>query len=198
MIRRTTPTALRRPATPEADDEPQSTERPTLSPPFDVEAFARESDSKLRAAVAHAPELHPSPPLQADFPELSGHTIEDPSREMSERFESGDYSGALELAELILAAEPDNLEAAEYGEDCRSTLEAMLVSKLGSVERVPTPLMSPSQMRWLSIDHRAGFILSLADGVASIDQILDVCGMPKLDALRIIDELAEQKVIALR
>ena len=187
MTRRATPTALRRPPTSEADDEPESTERPTLNPPFDVAAFARESDSKLRAVYE-----------SADAPELSGRTIEDPLREMNERFASGDYSAALELAELILTAEPDNLEAAECGEDCRSTLEAMLESKLGSVERVPTPLMTPSKMRWLSIDHRAGFILSLADGVASIDQILDVCGMPKLDALRIIDQLVEQKVIALR
>ncbi len=196
MTRRTTPTALRRPVTPEADDEPGSTERPTVSPPFDVAAFARESDGKLRAVGAELPD--PSPPLEPDSPELSEHTIDNPLREMSERFASGRYSDALELAELILTAEPGNLEAAECGEDCRSTLEARLVSKLGSVDRIPTLLMQPSQMRWLSIDHRAGFILSLTDGVSSVELILDVCGMAKLDALRILDELVRQKVIALR
>jgi hypothetical protein len=198
MTRRTTPIALRRPTTPDADDEPESSERPTINPPFDVAAFARESDGKLRAVDPALLEVHPSPTLQEGSPELSGHTIENPLLEMTDRFASGHYSDALELAELILTAEPDNLEAAECGEACRSTLEAMLVSKFGSVARVPTLLMTPLQMRWLSLDHRAGFILSLVDGVSTIEQILDVCGMARLDALQILDELVKQKVIALR
>jgi hypothetical protein len=48
------------------------------------------------------------------------------------------------------------------------------------------------------MDHRAGFILSLIDGASSVDLILDVCGMPKLDALRILQELVQQKIVAFR
>jgi hypothetical protein len=187
MTRRTTPTALRRPPI----DEPESKERPTVAPPFDVVAFARESDSKLRAVGV-------TPPIVSDSPELSEHTMEDPVSEMRERFALGDFSGALELAELIMAAEPGNLDAAECGEDCRTTLEGMLASKLGSLDRVPIVMVPPAELRWLAIDHRSGFILSLVDGASSIDLILDVCGMPKLDALRIVDELVKQRIIALR
>jgi hypothetical protein len=54
------------------------------------------------------------------------------------------------------------------------------------------------QLRWLSIDHRAGFLLSHVDGVSSLEMILDVSGMPTLDALKILCELAQQRVISFR
>ena len=97
-----------------------------------------------------------------------------------------------------MTVDPGDLEAAECGEECRSTLEAMLVSKLGSLERVPKVIVSGSQLRWLSMDHRAGFVLSLIDGVCSVELILDVCGMPRLDALRILDQLVKQEIVGLR
>ncbi|HEY3815565.1 MAG TPA: hypothetical protein VGL81_00255 [Polyangiaceae bacterium] len=131
-------------------------------------------------------------------PEITERTIDDPAAEMRERFSLGDYTGALEMSELILAQEADNLEAAECGENCRSVLEQMYAARLGPLERVPMVVVPRTQMRWLSMDHRAGFILSLIDGASSVDLILDVCGMPKLDALRILHELVQQKIVAFR
>ena len=40
--------------------------------------------------------------------------------------------------------------------------------------------------------------LSLVDGISSLEMILDVSGMPSLDALRILFELVEQRIISLR
>ena len=57
-------------------------------------------------------------------------------------------------------------------------------------------VLPPEQVRWLSLDHRAGFILSCVDGYSSIEEILDVSGMPQIDALRILHELLVQKVIS--
>jgi hypothetical protein len=131
-------------------------------------------------------------------PEITERTIEDPLAEMRERFSLGDYTGALEISELILAEEPGNLEAAESGENCRSVLENMYTAKLGPLERTPMVVVPRTQMRWLSMDHRAGFILSLIDGSSSIEMILDVSGMSKLDALRILHELVQQKIVAFR
>jgi hypothetical protein len=131
-------------------------------------------------------------------PEITERTIDDPMAEMRERFSLGDYTGALEMSELILAEEPSDLEAAECGENCRSVLEQMYAARLGPLERVPMVVVPRTQMRWLSMDHRAGFILSLIDGSSSVDLILDVCGMPKLDALRILHELVQQKIVAFR
>jgi hypothetical protein len=131
-------------------------------------------------------------------PEITERTIEDPEAEMRERFSLGDYTGALEMAELILAEEPGNLEAAECGENCRTVLENMFAARLGPLDRVPMVVVPRTQMRWLSIDHRAGFVLSLIDGSSSVEMILDVCGMPRLDALRILHELVQQKIVAFR
>jgi hypothetical protein len=131
-------------------------------------------------------------------PEITERTIEDPIAEMRERFSLGDYTGALEMAELLLAEEPGNLEAAECGENCRTVLEGMFAARLGPLDRVPMVVVPRTQMRWLSIDHRAGFILSLVDGSSTVEQILDVCGMPRLDALRILHELVQQKIVAFR
>jgi hypothetical protein len=131
-------------------------------------------------------------------PEITERTIEDPIAEMRERFSLGDYTGALEMSELILAEEPANPEAAECGANCRSVLENMYAARLGPLDRVPMVVVPRTQMRWLSMDHRAGFILSLIDGQSSVELILDVSGMPKLDALRILHELVQQKIVAFR
>jgi len=238
-----------------ADEE---NDRPTVSPPFDVEAFARATSADTRAegrgeqvtltnelelerarsqsamrtdpprkntpsalsiANAHAPSAPNIPaakralsptsieaavlgaiatsPGQAG-PEISERTIDDPVAEMTERFSLGDYTGALEMAELILAEDPGNLEAAECGENCRTVLEGMYVARLTPLGRAPIVLVPPTQMRWLSMDHRAGFILSLIDGTSTVETILDMSGMPKLDALRILHELVQQKIVAFK
>lgn len=156
------------------------------------------SPTSIEAAVLGALGATSSSPPASSGPEITERTIEDPVAEMRERFSLGDYTGALEMAELILAEDPGNLEAAECGENCRTVLENMYAARLGSLDRVPLVVVPRTQMRWLSMDHRAGFILSLIDGSSTIEMILDVSGMPKLDALRILHELVEQKVVAFR
>jgi hypothetical protein len=131
-------------------------------------------------------------------PEITERTIDDPVAEMRERFSLGDYTGALEMSELILAEYPDHIDAAECGENCRTVLENMYAARIGPLDRVPTVVVPRAQMRWLSMDHRAGFVLSLIDGSSSVEMILDVSGMPKLDALRILHELVQQKIVSFR
>jgi len=203
MSRRNTPTALRRPPPAGLDEQEQASgERATVSPPFDLAAYARESEGKLRAVGAAKAKPHVPTPVAAEqhdeAPELSGSTLEDPLTEMRARFELGDYAGALDLAELLLTVEPGNLDAAECGEDCRTTLEDQLVARLGSLDQVPLVGVPRAQLLHLGLDHRAGFILALVDGMSTLEMILDVCGMPKLDALRIVDELMRQKILALK
>jgi hypothetical protein len=117
---------------------------------------------------------------------------------MRERFSLGDYTGALEMAELLLTEDPHDPEAAECAASCRNILEGMYAARLGALERVPSVIVQRTQLRWLSIDHRAGFVLSLVDGRSSLEMILDVCGMPRLDAMRILHELVQQKIVALK
>jgi hypothetical protein len=136
--------------------------------------------------------------LSGPGPEITERTIDDPIAEMRERFSLGDYTGAYEMAELLLAEDPDDPEAAECAESCRGVLEGMFAARLGPLDRVPTVIVQRTQLRWLSIDHRAGFVLSLIDGSSTLEMILDVSGMPKLDAMRILYELLQQKIVSLK
>jgi hypothetical protein len=250
--------------TPIPPDRSDIGERPTLNPPFDLEAFARAAEvadpnspdsfdtmepetatrtdrvtitNELALEAARAKSAQGSEPPRgtrtsgllsivnarvpsnpaprslspsslevavvgelatSSGPEITERWIEDPSAEMRERFSLGDYTGALEMVDLILADDPANLDAAECGENCRHVLENMYAAKLGPTDRVPVVIVARTQMRWLSIDHRAGFILSLVDGVSSLEMVLDVSGMPRLDALRILHDLVQQHIVAFR
>lgn len=120
------------------------------------------------------------------------------AREMNDRMSLGDYSGALEVAEKLLADDPDDVGAKACAETCRTVLRQMYQTRIGPLDRVPVVMVPRDQLRWLSIDHKAGFVLSLVDGVSSLEMIIDVSGMPELDTLRILSELAQQRIISLR
>jgi hypothetical protein len=121
-----------------------------------------------------------------------------PIVEMRERFSLGDYTGALQVAEALLEDSPDDDEARHCAEDCRAVLVKMYTARIGSLERVPIVMVAKNQLRWLTIDHRAGFVLSHVDGCSTLEQILDVSGMPPLDALRILYELVQQRIISFK
>jgi hypothetical protein len=116
-------------------------------------------------------------------------------RAVRDRFDVGDFSGALILAEGILEHDPESVDALLYAEHCRDVLKQMYISRLGGVGRVPEVAVSDEQLRWLSLDHRAGFLLSLVDGKSSFEEVLDMSGMPPVDALRLLLELLQQNVI---
>lgn len=144
-------------------------------------------------APAPAPEIAKSPtpaPAAAKKPPTE--------REMNDRIEVGDYSGALEIAEALLAEDPAHNAARACADNCRTVLRKMYAARIGPLDRVPMVAVARDQLRWLSIDHKAGFVLSLVDGVSSLEMIIDVSGMPELDTLRILSELAQQRIISLR
>jgi len=118
-------------------------------------------------------------------------------RKVRDRFDAGDFSGALVVAEGILAEDPDNSDALAYAEHCRDVLKQMYLSRLGGLRRVPVIGIGPEQLRWLSLDHRAGFLLSLVDGRSSIEELLDLSGMSDLESLRLLVQLLQQNVIRL-
>jgi hypothetical protein len=117
--------------------------------------------------------------------------------EMRERMDLGDFSGAFESALGILAIDPLNAEAAATEDECRATLERTYISKLGAIHRVPKRALSPDKIRSMSIDRNARLLLSLVDGTRSIEMLLDRSDMARLDALRILAQLVDQRVIHL-
>jgi hypothetical protein len=117
--------------------------------------------------------------------------------EMATRFAAKDYRSALVLAENILAAAPADADAKRCAADSRKYLAEKYLARLGGPTMVPRIVLGRAELRGLSLDHRAGFLLSSIDGVLSIEEIIDVSSMAELDALRLMFELAEQGAIVI-
>jgi hypothetical protein len=118
--------------------------------------------------------------------------------EMEELYALDDLTGALRHAELILGRTPDSEQARRCAANCRSRLIQLYSSKIGRLDRVVVLALGDSQLRWLGLDHRSGFLLSRVDGFSTLEELLDVCGMPRLEALKTLSDLLERGAIRLQ
>lgn len=152
-------------------NEPQSQRR---APPLPVEEYDESVNERLT---------------------LTGLESNNRLEKIQNRFVVGDFSGALVLAESVLEEDSSNDVARRYADSCRDMLRQMYLSRIGDGTQVPRVVPSRERLVGLTLDHRAGFVLACVDGTSSIDEILDVSGMPALDALRIMYELAQEGII---
>ncbi len=166
------------------------------------------------STVSRPPRAQPTPVVNRDIPPEAQRSPLPPRvdaiqprpsqmppstrREMVDRFELGDFTGALSLAETLLEADRTDGEAREIAETSRTKLRAIYTGRLGSLDQVPVMMIPHAELRWLALDHRAGFVLSLVDGTSSIDEIIDVSTMAQLEVLRTLYNLLSQNVISLR
>lgn len=156
-----------------------------------------------------ASELRPDPRdpvLELDFDDITGpapavaaqvHGREAALAQMKDRYATGDFTGALLVAEDLLESNAEDLDAQRYAQSCRDVLTQMYSARLGALTQRVRVAVPSDQIRWLSLDHRAGFVLSLVDGSSTVEELLDISGMNRLDALRILYTLYDQRVIAL-
>jgi hypothetical protein len=137
----------------------------------------------------------PPPPVLMPSAPASGRDVQ--ITEMKDRYAMGDFTGALVVAESLLEQNADDIDAQRYAQSCRDVLTQMYSARLGALSQRVRVAVPGDQIRWLSLDHRAGFVLSLIDGSSTVEELLDISGMNRLDALRIIYTLFDQRVIAL-
>lgn len=158
------------------DDEDSDVEdRPTLVPAFDVEAFARESEMKQRVVP----------------PSTDESTIEVAARLLAE----GNPEQAMFLLARLLEQVPLHSEARELSKECATALEQECLSAVGSQASILIVAVSPDALKTLGLDHVSGFLLSLMDGVSDVETILDLCGLPRLLALRHLRDLVARRVV---
>ncbi|MEO7328919.1 MAG: hypothetical protein ABI193_10095 [Minicystis sp.] len=156
-----------------------------------------------RASAAPIQRTAPSLPMRphAASPSIPAPASPEPTRdylgEIQERLDVGDDLGAMMLAENLLTVEPDNGEATQCVEICRGRLIDKYLARLGGRRRVPRVVLGMDEIRYLSLDHRAGFLLSNIDGTMTVEEVLDVSGMAEFDALRLLDDFRERGVIDL-
>lgn len=167
-----------------------------MAPPLEIDAdkfidaIAREESGPPPSPgqpYAVAPTLEPPPGLA---PEVEGRL-----EAARLRFDKGDFAGALLRIEPLAEEHPDCKEAVELLGSCRDAVKRTYLEKLGSETSVPRVIMPPGEIQALAFDHRSGFLISLIDGNACVDEILDMSGMPPLEALRLLFELQQEGVI---
>lgn len=117
--------------------------------------------------------------------------------ELVQRFDLGDFAGALRAAELLLGVLPEDGDGLRYAKACRACLEQRWMARLGSLDRVARVAVPAHEIRWLGLDHRAGFLLAQVDGCLDLESLLDISGMSRLEALQTLAELLGAGTISL-
>jgi hypothetical protein len=137
----------------------------------------------LAATLAHLPA---EPPRGVDYPDASIVV------EFGEEEEISDPFGGLIPIDDELAAKPTAPPAARLLASSAPPQPHLSLTERHSIPRV---LKSPGEVAKLPIDHRAGFLLAHVDGMQTLEEILDICAMPPLEALDLIGKLKEMGVI---
>lgn len=152
----------------------------------DVDSLAVTAEAPAAAALAALLAAEPAP-----------DSVDAKLEVLRLRFEKGDFTGVLMRAEGLLETHPDCAPAKRLVEACQARLKDTYKSRLGSGSEVLRVMMRPDEIQGLSLDHRAGFLMSLCDGVSTLDEIVDMSGMSELDVLRLLFEMREQGVVAI-
>ncbi|MCA9536627.1 MAG: hypothetical protein KC593_23250 [Myxococcales bacterium] len=156
-----------------------------------------------------APLRHDSASIALPEPDSAGHALDladrgrpsetgiDLMAEVRARYALDDLTGALQMAEIVLGSDESNAEAKQFAVTCRQRLELLYTSQLGPLDAVPRIDVPETDIRWLGLDHRAGFMLSRVDGLTSLEELLDLSGMERLEALKTVVSLVDAGAIAI-
>jgi len=170
------------------DDGPSLSATVVLDSGGGLDLGAVEEKSDVRPLVPER-RAQPAPPAA---PKNDVEVWMEGAREL---FALGDFSGSLEMIEKILRVDGNHAEARAYLRQNEATLIAMYESKLGSLASVPRLAISPEEVMWLNLDHRAGFLLAQVDGSVNFDELFALSGLPRLDTARILSTLLADGVI---
>jgi hypothetical protein len=95
------------------------------------------------------------------------------------------------------------IDLEEPASEVRPSTPAPLTVRQGGTRRpklweIPVLVAGADHLRAARLDGRAGFVLSLIDGVSTVETLLDVSGMPAHETLGILEDLRQLGIIELR
>ncbi|MFL5363261.1 MAG: hypothetical protein ACJ78U_20025, partial [Myxococcales bacterium] len=145
-------------------------------------------------------------PLETYRAELEDELREEPERgeavndRISRRFKDlvdraavslalGEVDRAMVTAELAMSQAPDSRFGEKLIEVDRDTLTACFATYLGDTKRDVALARQLEDVACLPVGARAAFLLSRIDGLVSIDDVIDMSGMGRLDACRHLSQL---------
>ena len=100
-----------------------------------------------------------------------------------------DVERAVTAVDLALSEDPNSALAQKLIHRNRETIMTAFQSFLGDLQRTPSLARPLHELGSAPISPRAAFLLSRVDGTLSLDEILDVSGMPRLEAYRYLCQL---------
>jgi len=114
---------------------------------------------------------------------------------MYDRLTRDDWAGALLVAESLIRREPDHQDAWQCLRMCHTELRKLYVSRLGSLTRIPQLCLEPGEMGRRLRDERVAGLLTLVDGLRSLEEVLEAADMAAVEALRLLSELYLSNVL---
>ncbi|MCU1278644.1 MAG: hypothetical protein JWM53_2190, partial [bacterium] len=134
------------------------------------------------------PKLEDMPPL----PRLPGtKTPGHPLGRAESALQAGDLGAAVDACEAALV-ESGGLGGA-VARDYLPLVEQIYGAILGGAERVPTHGKAMGDL-----EPRSAFLLSRIDGSMTVEDVLDVSGMPRLEALRVMALLVRRGAVVIK
>lgn len=100
-----------------------------------------------------------------------------------------DFDRAVAAVDLALSEDPNSALAQKLIHRNRDAIMNAFQAFLGDLQRTPVLARPLHELASAPISPRAAFLLSRIDGTLSLDEILDVSGMPRLEAYRYLCQL---------
>jgi len=136
-----------------------------------------------------------APPVGDPF-DLLGPALRNPLIEGAmDLYGLNDFEGALQLILKAEAQGQNDSRLKQLHEQCEAQLLKLYEARLGDLQQTPKTKVQTSELVWLNLDHRAGFVLSLVDGTVSYEELFALSGMPKLETARVVAQLVRDGVI---
>jgi predicted Rossmann fold nucleotide-binding protein DprA/Smf involved in DNA uptake len=102
---------------------------------------------------------------------------------------ASDLERSVAAVDLALSEDPNSALAQKLIHRNRETIMSAFQGFLGDLQRTPMLARPLHELGSAPISPRAAFLLSRVDGTLSLDEILDVSGMPHLEACRYLCQL---------
>lgn len=149
--------------------------RETVRPSFDVEAYAEDSVVRER------------------LPTIIDEAATEEARIASVLMDSRPPAARASAPDIQLAVTYGEVEALEPDEQL-----AFLRARLAPMTRVPTLARKITELGPVIEDPKTAYILGFVDGLLPLETIVEVAGLPEIDALRILERAIDQHAVVFR
>jgi hypothetical protein len=110
----------------------------------------------------------------------------------------GEFLTAVAQVELVMQEDEEGVIAPVLLHRHRDLLYRIYEGHIGDMHAVPLVAVPLHEIAGQALDHRTGFLLSRIDGMLSFEDILDVAGMPRMEAYQILSNLLRKGMIEVR